>query len=74
MHMAHFVCHKAVIEASIWCAIRSYLTQADFSTAVMSDLDPYDQYEFSVTMDKAGTCFSEVSASSSISGLLSDLN
>lgn len=36
------------------------MTQADLSSAFMADLDPYDQYEVSVTMDKAGTCFAGV--------------
>lgn len=38
----------------------SYLTQADYSSWFMSDLDPYDQYEVSVPLEIAGTCLTEV--------------
>ena len=38
----------------------SYLTQADYSSWFMSDLDPYDQYEVSVPLEVAGTCLTEV--------------
>ncbi|KAK9908511.1 hypothetical protein WJX75_008992 [Coccomyxa subellipsoidea] len=45
-----------LVAPGIYSARKSYLTQSDLSSAFMSDLDPYDQYEVSVTMDKAGTC------------------
>lgn len=32
----------------------------------MADLDPYDQYEVSVSMDKAGTCFAGVKPATTI--------
>lgn len=38
---------------------RSYLTQADYSSWFMSDLDPYDQYEVSVPLEIAGTCLTQ---------------
>ncbi|CAL8469269.1 g8810 [Coccomyxa elongata] len=46
-----------LVAPGVYSARKSYLTQADLSSAFMADLDPYDQYEVSVTMDKAGTCF-----------------
>lgn len=39
---------------------RSYLSQADYSSWFMSDLDPYDQYEVSVPLEHAGTCLTQV--------------
>ncbi len=44
----------------VYMLCRSYLTQADYSSWFMSDLDPYDQYEVSVPLEYAGTCLTQV--------------